>query len=137
MANLLEENDVFRETFSFTQAQVDQFAQVSGDKNPIHWDEAYAAKTVFKKPIIHGFLGGSVFSKILGTQFPGEGTIYLKQEMKFMKPMYVGTEYEAVITINTIDRAKHRATVHTQVLEKSTGASVIEGEANVMNMTRL
>lgn len=137
MGNLLQENDVFKETFSFSQAQVDQFAEVSGDKNPIHWDEAYAATTMFKKPIIHGFLGGSVFSKILGTKFPGEGTIYMKQEMKFMKPMYVGTEYEAIITAKTVDPVKHRATVQTQVIEKATGAIVIDGEASVMNLTKI
>ncbi len=137
MGNLLQENDVFKETFSFSQAQVNQFAEVSGDKNPIHWDEAYAATTMFKKPIIHGFLGGSVFSKVLGTQFPGEGTIYMKQEMKFMKPMYVGTEYEAIITAKAVDSIKHRATLQTQVVEKTTGAVVIEGEANVMNLTKI
>ncbi len=137
MGNLLQENDVFKEIFSFSQAQVNQFAEVSGDKNPIHWDEVYAATTMFQKPIIHGFLGGSVFSKILGTKFPGEGTIYMKQEMKFMKPMYVGTEYEAIITAKTVDSVKHRATLQTQVVEKATGAVVIEGEANVMNLTKI
>jgi acyl dehydratase len=72
--------------FSFTQAQVQAFAEVSGDNNPLHLDAEFAATTPFKKPIMHGFLGGSIFSMILGTKFPGEGSVYLKQSMELLKP---------------------------------------------------
>jgi len=68
----LNEKDEYRLTFSYSQEQVNKFAEVTGDNNPLHLDEEYAATTMFKRPIMHGFLGGSVFSKIFGTLFPGE-----------------------------------------------------------------
>jgi len=135
--SLIQENEVFRYEFSYSQEQVAQFAEVTGDKNPLHLDKEYAATTIFKQPIMHGFLGGSVFSKVFGTLFPGQGTVYMKQEMKFMRPMLVDTLYEAVFTVKTIDREKHRAVVQTQVLDKNSQKVTIEGEAIVINEHRL
>lgn len=133
----LNEKDEYRLTFSYSQEQVNRFAEVTGDNNPLHLDEKYAATTMFKRPIMHGFLGGSVFSKIFGTLFPGEGTIYMNQTMNFMRPMFVDTEYEAVMTITEINREKNRAKVQTQVIDKSTGKVTIDGEATVINPNRL
>ncbi|WP_338793734.1 MaoC family dehydratase [Bernardetia sp. MNP-M8] len=133
----LNEQDEYRLTFSYSQEQVNRFAEVTGDNNPLHLDEEYAATTMFKRPIMHGFLGGSVFSKIFGTLFPGEGTIYMNQTMNFMRPMFVDTEYEAVMTITEINREKNRAKVQTQVIDKSTGKVTISGEATVINPNRL
>ena len=127
--------DTFRHTFSFTQAQVALFAEVTGDTNPLHLDEQYAATTAFKRPIMHGFLGGSIFSKVFGTLFPGEGTVYLSQTMKFLRPMYVNTEYEAVFTVKEVNYEKNLATVSTQMLDKATQKVTIDGEASVMNKT--
>ncbi len=133
----LNENDEYRLTFSYSQEQVNQFAEVTGDNNPLHLDEEYAATTMFKRPIMHGFLGGSVFSKIFGTLFPGEGTIYMNQTMSFMRPMFVDTEYEAVMKITEINREKNRAKVQTQVIDKATGKVTIDGEATIINPNRL
>ena len=69
----------YRYSFSISQADVLNFAHASGDFNPILLDDEFAKTTIFKKKIVHGFLGGSVFSKVFGTLFPGSGTIYLKQ----------------------------------------------------------
>ena len=129
--------DVYHHDFIFTQDEVQKFADVTGDKNPVHLDAAYAATTMFKKPIMHGFLGGSIFSKVFGTLFPVEGTIYLKQSMAFMKPMFVDVTYEAVLTIKEHNIEKHRAIVETIIREKSTEEVTISGEATVMNMTTL
>jgi acyl dehydratase len=133
----LNEKDEYRLTFSYSQEQVNRFAEVTGDNNPLHLDEEYAATTMFKRPIMHGFLGGSVFSKIFGTLFPGEGTIYMNQTMNFMRPMFVDTEYEAVMIITEITREKNRAKVQTQVIDKTTGKVTIDGEATVINPNRL
>ncbi len=123
----------FKHSFSFSQEEVNAFGKLTGDNNPLHWDENYAAQTIFKKPIIHGFLGASVFSKVLGTIFPAEGTVYLSQEMKFMRPMYVNLAYEAVFTIQVIDASKHRAVILTQVFQVETQKMCIDGKAEVMN----
>ncbi len=133
----IDQGTIYTHDFSFTQEEVVKFAEVTGDKNPVHLDATYAAGTMFKKPIIHGFLGGSVLSKVFGTLFPGEGTIYLKQSMSFMRPMFVDTIYEVRMTVKDVNKEKHRANVETIVADKSTGDVVISGEATVMNVNRI
>lgn len=124
--------DTFDHTFSFTQEDVISFAKVTGDNNPVHLDEAYAASTIFKRPIIHGMLGATVFSKVFGTIFPGEGTIYLNQNLQFMRPMLVDTNYTAHFEVLEIDREKHRATINTSVLNEE-GKKVVDGIAILMH----
>jgi 3-hydroxybutyryl-CoA dehydratase len=114
--------------FSFTQEDVIKFAQASGDFNPIHLDQEYARNTLFKRTIIHGFLGGSVFSKVFGTIFPGNGTIYLKQDLTFFKPMFTGINYKATFEVIETDVSKNRAIVITNILDNDDGI-VIKGEA--------
>ena len=133
----IEQGTTYNYTFRFTQKEVELFAQVTGDKNPVHLDADYAAKTMFKRPIMHGFLGGSVFSKIFGTLFPGEGTIYLKQSMSFMRPMFVDTDYEVRMTVKEVVKEKHRANVETVIVDKNTNEVVINVEATVMNVERI
>jgi acyl dehydratase len=134
---MIDVGTTYTHRFSFTQEEVVRFAEVTGDKNPVHLDEAYAAGTMFKRPIMHGFLGGAVFSKVFGTLFPGEGTIYLKQSMAFMRPMYVDTTYEVRMTVKEVNKEKHRATVETLIVDVASGETTISGEATVMNGTRI
>jgi acyl dehydratase len=126
-------HQTYQLSFRYTQEQVQAFADVTGDHNPIHLDAEYAGKTAFKKPIMHGFLSGSVFSKVFGTLFPGEGTIYLRQTMEFLRPMYVETDYDAVFTVKEINAEKHRALVETVIYDKNTQKPCLRGEAEVMN----
>lgn len=128
---------VFNHEFVFTQEQVNTFAKVSGDNNPIHLDAEYAATTPFKKPIIHGIFSASIFSKYFGTINPGEGTIYLKQSLEFLRPMYVDTNYEAIMTVKEIDSAKNRATIDCKVIDKTTGKATISGEATLMHKEKI
>jgi len=118
--------------FSFTQEQVKTFADVSGDNNPIHLDESYASTTTFKKRIIHGFLGASIFSRIFGTLYPGGGTIYLKQDLKFLAPMFVDTRYLATVEIIEVFREKKRAKLRTYIQDEA-GNITIDGEALIKN----
>jgi acyl dehydratase len=134
---MLKENDTYKHEFSFTQNDIIKFAEVTGDKNPVHLDAAYAATTMFKVPIMHGMLGASLFSKVFGTLFLGDGTIYLKQSLAFLKPMYVDTAYEAVFTVKEVNAEKHRAVIETVIVEKSSGALCTNGEATVMNITKI
>ncbi|TAF64951.1 MAG: MaoC family dehydratase [Cytophagales bacterium] len=134
---MIEQGTTYQHPFSFSQTEVEQFAAVTGDKNPIHIDKEYAAKTIFKQPIMHGFLGGSVFSKIFGTLFPGEGTIYLKQTMEFKKPMLADEKYEAVCTAIAVDKEKHKATMETKIIHIASQQVVLIGEAIVMNKEKI
>ncbi|MEM6801803.1 MAG: MaoC family dehydratase [Bacteroidota bacterium] len=134
---MIQESQTYEEIFSFTQAEVEAFAQVSGDDNPIHLDEAYAAKTSFKKPIMHGFLAGSVFSRIIGTKFPGEGSVYLKQSLAFRRPMYVDVTYKAVLTVKMHNKSRHIAEIETKIMGLEDGKAYLTGEAQVMNAERI
>lgn len=126
------ESKSFEAKFSFSQEDVQKFAEITGDFNPIHLDAAYAKETPFKKPIIHGFLAGSVFSKIFGTLFPGTGTIYLKQEMKFIAPMFVNSVYIAKVKVKELMKEKSRAVVET-IIENEEGNITITGEALIQH----
>ena len=132
MDNRIKKDSTFQYKFSFSQKDVENFAIATGDKNPIHLDFEYARRTIFKRPIIHGFLGGSVFSKVFGTMFPGEGTIYLKQNMSFYKPMYVDEDYKAVFNVIEVISEKHRAVVSTVIVD-STENILIKGEALIQH----
>ena len=123
--------------FSFSQEEVNAFAEVTGDRNPIHLDQAYASKTVYKKPIIHGYLGGSVFSKIFGNHFPGEGTVYLNQQLEFRRPMYSDEQYQAILTVKEVFPSRHRAIIETKIIHLGDGKPVITGEASVIHKTRI
>lgn len=133
---MIENGTIFTHKFSFSQEEVKKFAEVTGDNNPVHLDSDYAAKTVFKKPIMHGMLGASLFSKVFGTLFPGEGTIYLKQSLTFLRPMYAGMEYEAIFTVKEVIKEKNRAIIET-VIKEPGGAVTTTGEATVMNTNQI
>lgn len=133
---MIEANQVYTHEFSFSQDEVNRFAEVTGDKNPVHTNAEYAAKTLFKRPIMHGMLSASLFSKVFGTLFPGEGTIYLKQSLNFLKPMYVDTKYDAVFTVKEVIKDKNRAVVETLIKNKE-GLVCTSGEATVLNVDKI
>jgi acyl dehydratase len=92
---------------------------------------------MFKKPIIHGILGASVLSKILGMRFPGEGTVYLKQEIDFKRPMYVDVEYEAQLKVLEINTDKHTAIIETKIVDKESGKVNVLGAAQIMHKDKI
>lgn len=97
----------------FTQQDVIAFASLSYDKNPLHMDAAYAKTTRFGQLIVPGFLTASMFSAIIGTKFPGNGTIYLSQNMSFWKPVFPEKEVIAEVTVKELYPAKRRALLET------------------------
>lgn len=113
-----------------TEDDIVLFAQVSGDNNPVHLDEAFAAQTPFKTRIAHGMLSAAYISAVIGTQLPGPGTIYMQQALRFKRPVKIGDEVTTIATINEIDPIKGRVSIDTVCLVG--GKPVIEGEALVM-----
>ncbi len=99
----------------------------------MHWDEAFAATTAFKKPIIHGALIASVFSRVMGMEFPGSGSVYLKQVSEFKRPLYVGQSYQAKFVVDSINELKHTAEIKTQVFELERGKLMVDGMASIMH----
>lgn len=118
--------------FEITPEQVRSFAEASGDFNPLHFDEEFCAGTRFKKPIVHGLLGASVFSKVYGNIFPGNGTVYVSQTLNFKKPIYPATKYTAHFEVIALDSAKSRLTVRCEVLDKD-GVVCLSGESVLFN----
>jgi len=135
MSEKLHLNQTFSTDFSFSQQDVADFARVTGDNNPVHLDEDFASKTIFKTRIMHGMLGACVFSKVFGTMFPGEGTIYLSQSVNFLKPMYVDTVYTANFEVLEV-LEKNRARISTTILSKEE-KKVVVGEAVIMNVEKI
>ncbi len=113
-----------------TDQDIRAFAAVSGDNNPVHLDEAYAAATPFKSRIAHGMLSAGYISAVLGTRLPGPGAIYISQTMNFKRPVRIGDEVKTRATVSAIDAERARVTLAT-VCEVA-GKAVVEGEAVVM-----
>ncbi len=118
----------------FTDEDVRAFAQISGDHNPVHLDDAFAATTPFKKRIAHGMLTAGLISAILGTELPGEGSIYLGQTLNFKAPVYLNDEITATVTVIKLHERKPIVTLAT-VCANQAGVVVLEGEATVMFST--
>lgn len=112
----------------FSSDDVKVFAELSLDKNPIHLDETYAGQSLFGKRIVHGFFVGSLISAVFGTVLPGEGAIYLHQEMSFRKPVYHGEEIKATVTVTNIKKEKSILYFDTKC-ENERGEIVIDGNA--------
>ena len=112
----------------FRTDDVEAFANISMDSNPIHLDPSYAEQTIFGKRIVHGFFVGSLISAVFGTVLPGEGAIYLHQEMNFRKPVFHGEEITATVVVTSIRKDKSILYFDTKC-ENEKGEIVIEGKA--------
>ena len=115
-------------------AEIEAFAALSTDYNPVHMDDDYAEQTIFEGRIAHGMLTAGLISAVIGEQLPGHGTVYMKQELKFLAPVRPGDRVRAVVTVADIDYAKRRVTLDClcEVKEKP----VLKGEALVLAPSR-
>jgi acyl dehydratase len=110
---------------------VEQFAQLVGDKNPVHLNDEFAKKTRFGRRIVHGMWAASLISAVLGTQLPGPGTIYLSQSLQFIAPVFIGDTVTAQITVAKIREDKSIVTLET-ICSNQNGNVVLRGEAIVL-----
>lgn len=117
-----------------TQAEIQAFAAVSGDHNPVHLDPDFAATTPFKGVIAHGMLSAAFISAIVGTEMPGKGTIYMGQNLKFLAPVRPGDKVRTVVTVKEILAEKRRVICQTACYVGDT--MVIDGEATLMVPTQ-
>ncbi|MBT3187768.1 MAG: MaoC family dehydratase [Anaerolineae bacterium] len=115
-------------TKSFSDEDVRKFAEISGDKNPVHLDDEYAAQTQFKKRLVHGMLTAGLISAVLGTELPGEGSIYLSQSINFQAPVFIGDTITATVTVIKIREGKPIITLET-ICKNQDDLVVIKGEA--------
>ena len=111
-------------------ADIETFAAVSGDHNPVHLDEAYAKTTTFGERIAHGMLSAAYISAILGTKLPGPGAIYLSQSLRFRRPVKIGDLVVARVVIKALDDSRAFVTLDTAC--EVNGKTVVDGEALVI-----
>ena len=116
---------------TITESDIELFAKATGDFNPVHLDQGYAEKTMFKGRIAHGLLSVGLFSAVLGTIFPGHGTIYLSQEIKFLAPVRIGDTITARVEVLELISEKNRARFRTSCTNQD-GKLVADGIAWVM-----
>lgn len=114
----------FRKTF--TDEDVRRFIEITGDTNPLHVDDEFAAGTRFGRRILHGMLTASLLSTMVGMLLPGTGAIYRSQTIRFLLPVYVGDTVTAHFVVRSVDRAKHRLEIDAWI-ENEAGDHVIEG----------
>ena len=114
-------------TRTITEADIVRFAEVSGDHNPLHLDEAFAAGTKFGGRVAHGMLTASFISAVFGNQFPGPGCIYISQTLKFKAPVRIGDAVTVDVTLTDLRPTRNRATFRT--IARVGDKVVIEGEA--------
>jgi 3-hydroxybutyryl-CoA dehydratase len=127
----LKVGDTASLTKTITDADIHAFAELSGDRNPIHLDDEYAANTRFGRRIAHGMLAASLISTVLGTELPGIGTVYLSQTTQFLAPVYPGDTVTARVTVRKIRDDKPIVTLET-ICENQRGEVLIKGEAVVL-----
>ena len=116
---------------TITEADILNFAGVSLDVNPLHLNEEYAKKTMFKGRIAHGIIGAGLISAVIGTKLPGEGTIYLSQNLKFIAPVKIGDTITAKVEIVELNQEKKKVGLKTTCTNQN-GVPVIDGEAKVL-----
>lgn len=115
-------------THCYSEEEVCRFADISGDRNPVHLDAEYAKQTRFGSRLVHGFLSGSLISAVLGTVLPGEGSIYMSQKMDFLRPVFIGDTITAKVIVTEIDQAKKQIVLKTTCTNQY-GKIVIDGSA--------
>lgn len=120
-------------TKTISEADVYAFAGITGDFNPLHVNQEFAAKSRFKQRIAHGMLSASFISTVIGTELPGVNTIYLSQDVKFTAPVYFGDTLTAEAEVLEKREDKRILTLRTTVMNQH-GKIVVDGQAKVMKM---
>jgi len=122
-----------RATFvkTITRADIEAFAVVTGDRNPLHLDDAFARRSRFGRPIAHGALVAGVISAALGMVLPGPGAIYLSQTLKFLRPVFPGDTVTATVEVTAYRADKGIVTLRTTCANQS-GDPVVDGEAMLL-----
>src|SRR5687768_5366516 len=127
----LKVGDSFSTKRIVTDELIRNFAELSGDFNPIHLDEEFAKNTMFGRRIAHGMLSGAFISAVLGCEFKERKIVYLSQTMKFTSPVFIGDTVTTTATIKNIRTEKGIVTLET-TCSKQDGAVAVSGQAMVM-----
>ena len=117
-------------TYTISHEDVVRFSEMSGDWNPAHHDEEYAAMSIFRQRVAHGMFSVAQFSGLLGMDLPGLGTLWLKQSVEFLKPAFLGHQFRALVSVTLVDIETNTVTLRTECFDQE-GDRIISGEAVV------
>jgi 3-hydroxybutyryl-CoA dehydratase len=112
---------------TITDSDIKAYAGLSGDHNPLHVDEEYAAKSRFKRRIAHGFFSAGFFSGLFGSKLPGPGCVYVSQSLEFKRPVYINDTVTAYVEVIDVDLISRKVTFSTYCMVKN--KKVITGQA--------
>jgi len=118
-------------TRAISDADIEAFARLTGDHNPLHVDDAYAVRSRFGRRVAHGLLSAGLISAVLGTRLPGPGAIYLQQTFRFVRPVYPGDTVTATVEVTAYRDDRRMATLRTTCTDQR-GELVLDGEAVVL-----
>ncbi|HKX19377.1 MAG TPA: MaoC family dehydratase [bacterium] len=118
-------------TRTITDNDIEAFARLTGDNNPLHVDEAFALRSRFGRRVAHGLLSAGIVSAVLGTRLPGPGAIYLRQTLRFVRPVYPGDTVTATVEVTAYRKDRRMATLRTTCTDQR-GDLVLDGEAIVL-----
>lgn len=123
-------------TKTFTEDDVRRFIEITGDVNPLHVDDSFAASTKFGRRVLHGMLTASILSTMVGMLLPGPGAIYRAQTITFLRPVHIGDTVTAHFVVRSVDRARHRLQIDSWI-ENEAGERVLEGtcEAGLLRLS--
>lgn len=124
MVELGQKSETYRK---ISELDVKKFAEISGDHNPIHLDKEVASRSFFGRRIVHGMFGASLISSVISNDLPGKGSIYISQNLNFLKPIYVGDLVGTSVEVTGI----HGRKIVLKTTCSVNGENVIEGEAVV------
>ncbi|MDR1314104.1 MAG: MaoC family dehydratase [Deltaproteobacteria bacterium] len=127
----MREGDFAEKAVEVTESLLAAFAEVSGDRNPMHMDEDYASRSIFGRRVAHGMLPAAVIGAVLGTLLPGPGTVYLSQTLIFKAPVYLGDTVTVRCQIAALERATGKVLLRTTAHGPG-GGLVLDGEAVIL-----
>lgn len=128
----LKLHDTFSLAKTITDDDVAGFARITGDAQPLHLDDGFAARTRFGRRVAHGMLSAGLVSAVLGTRIaPGWLVVYLSQQLRFRRPVFPGDSVTAVAEVTGVDAEKRIVTLRTDCVNQD-GETVVQGEATVL-----
>ena len=131
----LKINQTAEYTKTVTENDIKTFAEVSGDDNPVHTNEEFAKRTIFKKKIAHGFLTASFISTVIATKLPGPGCIYISQSLKFLAPVFINDTINVKVKIVDLNIEKKRVKLLTECYKNE--KKILTGEAEILVGSKL
>lgn len=130
---MLRPGDKYISEIVFRKEDVETFARITGDYNPVHFDDQYASVHDLKQALVHGMLAASALSGVMGMTFPGKGSILMHRELTFIRPVYVGETYTMHLKVKEVDYASHRGLIST-ILKNHKNQICIKGYSRIKNI---